>query len=131
MNARQFDGLAKTLSSGAHRRRVLGGLVGGVVAALGGPGGALTDHKPGHCHHPKAGRCRTDLTICGETPVHCDVVSGTGCSCILSVEGCPACVNENDCGPACTSSDECERGFICEALGCGRCELTCMPPCPV
>jgi len=41
MDARQFDGIAKTLSSGASRRRILGVLVGGLAAALGrGRGGA-------------------------------------------------------------------------------------------
>jgi hypothetical protein len=35
LDARQFDGFAKALGSGAHRRRVLGVLTGGLVAALG------------------------------------------------------------------------------------------------
>lgn len=81
---------------------------------------------------PSAGVC-TDHLICGEKQVHCDPGPGSGCSCTLSVEGCFACINENFCGPACTSSAECEAslgtGAICQRLGTGCCGQTCAWPC--
>src|SRR5215212_5638936 len=103
MNARQFDGLAETISSAANRRGVLGLLGGGVVAALRGRGVARAHHKPGHC--PKS-RCKGRVPSEGACE-HCDLAPGTGCSCVLSVEGCQTCVDENTCGVPCQSSAEC------------------------
>lgn len=132
MNALQFDDIVKALETGAHRRGVLGGLMGGVLAVLGARRGTLAHHKPGHC--AKSDRCKGRGRICRGAAVHCDAGPGTGCSCILSVEGCPSCVDENTCGPSCASSEDCATygpGAVCEAPGCGNCELTCMLPCPV
>ena len=131
MNPRQFDGIAKSLSAGANRRGVLGVLVGGVAAVLQGWGGGFAHHKEGHC--PLTNRCGGHLCDGGPAP-HCEPGFGVGCSCVLSVEGCRTCVNERDCGNSCTSSADCAYlgpGAICEAEGCGNCQLTCMPPCPV
>ena len=109
-------------------------MVGGLVAPLGSRGVALAGSKPRYCRKAHPRRCKG--FTCGDPSKHCDVVSGTGCTCIRSVEGCRACVDENRCGPACTSSAECVAlptfgpGSVCEAEGCGLCALTCMPPCP-
>jgi hypothetical protein len=49
MDARQIDGIAKTLSSGASRRGILSVLVGGLAAALGrwhGGAGAASQEEP-------------------------------------------------------------------------------------
>jgi hypothetical protein len=104
-------------------------LLSGVVAALVARGGARANHKPGHC--PPTGGC-TDYLVCDINRAHCD----RGCSCVLTLEGCHACTEEIGCGPACTSSAECEGlaefgpGAVCQAPETGCCGQTCLRPCP-
>jgi hypothetical protein len=90
------------------------------------------------CRRPKdcpETRCKNHM-VCGVKSVHCDVGPGTGCSCVLSVEGCRACIDENVCGPGCTSSAECVAlegygpGAVCQHPDSGCCGRTCLKPCP-
>ena len=76
MNARRFDGIAKTLSSGANRRGVLAGLVGGLVAPLGSRGGALAGNKRRYCRKAHPRRCKG--YTCGGQSKPCDVGLGHG-----------------------------------------------------
>lgn len=123
MDASRFDQLTRELASGPSRRAVLKGVIGGLVAALGG-GSALADHKPGHCAKagqvPTAGKhCCTGLLP--DTNGRC--VTNLGCT-VWTQQGrcCPSGIlnqNDNCCCPGsipgnvhCTnglySSDECE-----------------------
>jgi hypothetical protein len=126
----------KTLISGTNRRRVLGVLAGGLTAALGGRRATVAHHKPNHC---AKSRCKGH-SIYGVHFVPCDLGLGTGCMCVLSVEGCRACVDENSCSvndAKCVNSAECEArvafgpGSVCQQPNSGACEQRCLKPCSV
>jgi hypothetical protein len=49
MHARQFDAITRTLGARIERRRVLGGLAGGLAAVLAGQRATVAHHKDDHC----------------------------------------------------------------------------------
>ena len=57
MDGIRFDTMAKTLAVGASRRRTLGGLLVGALAAIG-----LTD--PEDAYTAKSGKCKEDCGVC-------------------------------------------------------------------
>jgi hypothetical protein len=97
--------------------------------------------KPGThkkvCRKPKdcaQTRCK-NYSVVGVRTVHCDLGPGTGCMCVLTVEGCLACIDENVCFDACTNSAECVTslgaGAVCLHPDTNQCGLQCIKPCPV
>jgi hypothetical protein len=144
VEAVRFDRLAKTLDAALTRRRALGGLLGLGLTGAHGVERTTAKPKPKHCKNAKSGGHCTSYLICGDRQATCDIRAGTGCSCVLTVEGCLACIDENECGPLCTSSAECEAiddfgpGSVCEQQPGGSCcpETTgvpgsrCLRPCP-
>jgi hypothetical protein len=87
--------------------------------------------KPKNCPQTRCKRYSVDVV----RSVHCDLGPGTGCMCVRSVEGCLACIDENDCFAPCNSSAECEAslgpGAVCQMPNSGDCLRACMKPCPV
>jgi hypothetical protein len=142
MDAVRFDRLTKCLEVALTRRRALGGLLGLGLTSAHGVERATAKPKPKHCKNATSGGHCTSYLICHVRQATCDIRSGTGCSCVLTVEGCLACTNENICGPLCTSSAQCEAllgpGAVCEQQPGGGCcpETTGVPgphcalPCP-
>jgi hypothetical protein len=120
MEARQFDGLTKALISGTNRRSVLGGLVGGLVAALGAQRATVADE----CK--KVGQKVKDKKECCSGAVDADgrCVEGPDC------ESNPcACVQTCDCtAETCPAPCACEVNVagdeFCKDGGCTACE-TC------
>jgi hypothetical protein len=88
------------------------------------------------CRKPKdcpETRCK-NYSVDGVRFVPCDIGPGTGCMCVLTVEGCRACIDENVCGPACVSTADCgsfDPGAVCQMANSGDCLQACMKPCPV
>jgi hypothetical protein len=89
------------------------------------------------CRKPKdcpETRCK-NYSVSGVKTVTCDLGPGTGCMCVLTVEGCRACIDENACFNACTNSSECVtslgHGAVCLHPDPNRCGLQCIKPCPV
>ena len=91
----------------------------------------------GEAFNPFTCRCETSAAGCS-FPYRCGgsiPFCGSGaqtCLCTASVEG-PVICGGNNCGPACTSSAECETifgpGAVCQAPGTGCCGQACIPPC--
>ena len=142
MDAVRFDRLAKSLGSALTRRCALGGLLGLGLTGGSGVERATAKPKPNHCKNTTSAQCKT-YHICGVRGATCDPgVLGTVCECVLTVEGCIACVNDTvgqEChttDPACTSSEECELrpgfgpGSVCGEPNFGCCGQVCLRPCP-
>ena len=157
MDARQFDGIVKALSSGANRRRVLGGLVGGLAAALGGQRATGADHKRDHCAkegqkaQPKKpccpglvdndGRCEPGPTsVCAApalscaTEIRCSPTTSDFCECGTTIDGDPVCHRPSPCGALCTTNEACGPGASCVVVG-PCCDVAagataCMQHCP-
>ena len=142
MDAGQFDRLAKVLSSGADRRRVLGVFAGGLAAALGRPRATVADHKPEHCAkegHPAKNK---DKKGCCAGLLACEILDCSGFVCEPTPQS-PVCVDiqndpfhcgsceqscDDDCchGECCFSSSG--QGQVCLPGGCG-CEDPGLIPC--
>ena len=117
MDARQFDGLARALRSGANRRRVLGVLTGGLVAALSGRRATQASLKPQHCLKEGQSAKNTRKKECCAALLACEILDCSGDFCVPTPQS-PECVDvQSDpfhCG-SCQQScdDECCHGECC------------------
>jgi hypothetical protein len=144
MDARQFDGLAKALRSGADRRRVLGVFAGGLVATLRGPRATEADHKPPHCgKEGQPVKTKTKKGCC-DGLLACEILDCSGDICVPTPQS-PVCVDvqsdpfhcgncEQSCDDECCHGECCfstsGQGQVCLPEGCG-CEDPRLIPCGV
>jgi hypothetical protein len=119
MDADRFDVLTRTLGSGVERRRVLGGLLGGLAAAVGGQRVMLAKQcaKEGQKEQPKK-PCCAGLTA-----------SDPGGRCI-NLPCDPACEACEHCVQGSCEADPEQAGHSCNTEG-GTClsNGTCLTPC--
>jgi hypothetical protein len=120
MDARQFDRIAKTLGSGADRRRVLGALAGSVAAVLGKqqltPAQADSDcaHFCEEAFPPgrERGQCVREAAHGGGTCQECagDVARFCGGACVDLTADQDHC---GQCDHPCTGTETCFEGSCC------------------
>ncbi|MFT4037749.1 MAG: right-handed parallel beta-helix repeat-containing protein [Thermomicrobiales bacterium] len=117
MDAAQFDQVARRVSSGATRRRVVGALSGAAVASLLGAAVGTAKKKPKkkpYCLNGQtvqaSGKKGKKLRKQGATPGACCVPTCNGTTC-----------GGDGCGGTCG----CAAGSVCNAGACAKCTVTC------
>lgn len=141
MDADRFDGIAKRVSSGESRRRVVAGALAAAAAGWRGPVGTTrAAAKP--CEGPRSngqpcsgccaedGRCiaNVDRTACGKNGSRCEFcTAGTWCNvrrgrCVCDSDSCFGCCTTDESGQA-----DCVKGH--KSAACGKAGLACVS-CP-
>ncbi len=156
MDGHRFDELARSLSRGVSRRRVLGGLAGAVLGTVGlrsaradwtdNPLFGAVDWTGFYCGGDAAVACPTGYDCVDDPNDDCDPATGgvecatvcmpaapsAGCAAILCEEGSACCEN---CGGICVPigtvcSDEL-CGEPCNAVTCAAGEFCCNESCSI
>ena len=130
MDAERFDRIAKSLASGASRRRVVRGLAAGLVSLGGaalGPWRAGAQGAPGlpdgsgPSTQASDPTCRGERGISNETCVANRCTTNRFCFCAETVNGEKRCVNLRE--EKCPLRDQCDRnrdcrgGEVCVRIG--------------
>ena len=103
----------------------------GIGAAALGAGSLVTAGTAGAAFPPSK-ECTT-VGGCGVCSDPAQVTCGSGCGCVVTVEGCCHCHQGISCGNphaiACTKSSQCPPGWACARTCCNGFEPICVPHC--
>src|SRR5918995_5639983 len=143
MDAKRFDTIAKALISETNRRRTLGGLLGGALAALGLSGADETDaaksgkckKECGLCESCKRGKCRKTARgkkVCKKGKCkpkeNGEQCAGAGGTCQSGT--CVCSDGAANCGASCCVNNQvCENGTCVCPAGLELCNGECVEPC--
>ena len=143
MDAKRFDMIAKALISETNRRRTLGGLLGGALAALGLSSAEEADaaksgkckKECGLCESCKRGKCRKTARgkkVCKKGKCkpkeNGEQCAGAGGTCQSGT--CVCSDGAANCGATCCRADQdCQNGTCVCPAGTEECNGACVPLC--